>query len=166
MITGICYSQIYLPAIVFLFFYYRKEGKLPFPIALFGYPLGIFLGNDKITPAPPAPPTPPPNPCKPCHGNIKEHALHELGQMPVAVSFKLTFVFPGGFNYTQTQQLTVPANQLQEAYSMINKLVNDANATGKVQVTLSDVTAKPIPANPAIVREAENWVSNLHKISF
>lgn len=172
-------APLYIPFVIFMFFYYRKTGRFPAPIAIFTSPFMSLWGLP--TPPPPAPPTPTPPtpncptcptcPTRPHHPEIeewakdlfKDYVTDELRLMPVVVTFRLTFNYPGQPPMTETQTLLpMPASQLPMAYKTIKDLVADANAMGKSVTQVSIVSITPVPERhfkPAVIQEAEAWAS-------
>lgn len=120
-------APMYIPLAIFLFFYWKKEGSLPFPVGIFGHPLFAVLGLPEPqapTPAPPTPVTPPtpcncpvsppcpvnpPTPVNPSHPSYKELAKQKIGEIPVEVQWQTTIGMPGGLvnNYTLKEQTTI-----------------------------------------------------------
>lgn len=106
---------MYIPLAIFLFFYWKKEGSLPFPVGIFGHPLFAVLGlPEPQVPTPPTPPTPvtPPTPCNcpinpptPSHPSLKQ----KIGEIPVEVQWQTTIGMPGGLtnSYTLKEQTTI-----------------------------------------------------------
>lgn len=121
MLNEIVVTPLYVPLAIFLFFYWKKEGKLPFPIAIMGSPLLGILGLPEpvAPPAPPCPkcpvggtcPTPPPCPkCPTCPG--KEKLKQEIGKMPVNVTWTTTVGEPGGQTYHPTYSQNTTLSQI------------------------------------------------------
>lgn len=173
-------APLYIPFVIFMFFYYRKTGQFPAPIAIFTSPFMSLWGLP--TPSAPAPPTPtPPTPdcptCPTCPTRthhpeaeewaknlLKDYAIDELKLMPVQVTFSMSFNYPNEpTTFHETHKLApMPANQLPMAQLMLKTLIADANATGKVNVQITNITVKPVPDRhfqPAVIQEAEAWAS-------
>ncbi len=103
MLDKIIVSPLYIPISIFLFFYWRKEGKLPFPIAIFGHPIGAFLGLPE--PTPPTPPTPVTPICPTCPTCPDKKAI---ANVPVQVTEQGQFSKVGyRVPFTETQTTTI-----------------------------------------------------------
>ena len=118
-------NQIFFPVSLFLYFYWKKNGQLPFPMVIPIEPiLGIFgAPAPVITPDPPTPVNPPVNtpvtpPCNcptcppvnppvntpvtpvnpptPAHPNYQQMARQAIGAMPIDVQWSTTVGGPGG----------------------------------------------------------------------
>jgi len=128
---------------VFLFFFWKKEGKLPFPIGIFGNPLFGIMGLPppvNINPTPPTPvcpvcpsggtcPTPPPCPtCPPCPG--KEKIKQEIGKMPVNVTWTTTVGEPGGQTYYPTYSQNTTLGQIPGEIQDFHRMQAIAEKTG------------------------------------
>lgn len=95
---------------------------------------------------------------------LKDYAIDELKLMPVQVTFSMAFNYPNEpTTYHETHKLApMPANQLPMAQLTLKNLIADANATGKVNVQITNITVKPVPDRhfqPAVIQEAEAWAS-------
>lgn len=172
-------APIYIPFVIFMYFYYRKTGKFPAPIAINTLPFMSFWGLPPPQPTPiPPPPPPTPNcptcptcPTRPDHPEIeewakdlfKDYVKDELRLMPVVVTFRYTFNYPGQAPMSEVQSLPpMPANQLPMAYQTIKDLVADANAHGKSVTQVSLVSITPVPERhfkPAVIQEAEAYAN-------
>ena len=78
MIDRLFGYQIYFPVAVFLYFYWKKNGSLPFPFILPISPGYAVLGAPPpVVPNPPPPPPPPPIDGPPCDWSAYRAALEQ-----------------------------------------------------------------------------------------
>ena len=98
-------NQIFFPVSLFLYFYWKKNGQLPFPmvipiepiLGIFGAPAPVITPVNPPTPitpvtppcnCPPVDPPTPVNPPTPAHPNYQQMARQAIGAMPIDVQFK------------------------------------------------------------------------------
>jgi len=108
MLPNFLVEPVFIPIAIFLFFYWRKEGKLPFPIGVFGQPFGMFLGIEQQQP-PPTPPTPTPPVCPTCPTCPDKKAIvNKIASVPVQVTEQGQFSKVGyRVPFTETQTTTI-----------------------------------------------------------
>lgn len=132
-------APLWIPAAIFLYFYYRKNNKLPFPVGLWVSPLfGIAGMPDPVAPpAPPAPPTPDP-PCPVCPTGEK------IMNTPVNVAGTVQITQPGGSTTDQPFEFpTYTVSQLPKVYNDFKQFQKAKEGDG-TDIKLSGVTIRRV----------------------
>lgn len=147
-------APLYIPFVIFMFFYYRKTGQFPAPIAIFTSPFMSLWGLPTPPPAPPTPtpPTPtPPTPNCPTCPTCPDHPTNgRLKAAPVNISYTQT---TNGVA-TSGSLPTVTIGQLPGIAKNVKKYQNFMAENG-ITVTYSD------PSIQFVNQQAQDEWTNL-----
>jgi hypothetical protein len=164
-------SPLYIPLLIFAFFYYKKNQKLPIPLGMWTGPLFGIVGLPEpiAPPAPPTPvnppvcptcpvcptggtcPTPPPCPACPNLDKVKSVPVNVIGTVDITkggVTTEQPFEFP-----------TYTIGQLPEVYQSFEKVKAKEAAAG-VDIQLSNVQVNRVTGsmNPKITQQLDEEI--------
>lgn len=137
-------APIWIPAAIFLYFYYRKNNKLPFPVGIWVNPLFGIAGMPEPvapppTPTPPTPdtPCPPCAPCAPCKDALSDPITLQFVEQSTSNNTTT--------DWTLTEYVTV--GELPEVYKIYKEGQQLAKTVNGVDVSVVPGSIKITPGH-------------------
>lgn len=144
-------SPFFLPVAMMLFFYWKKNGDLPFSLGFIGAPLFAMYQPSVAappTPTPPVtPPSPPPTPTPPCPTCPTCPTHHPGGRVEKAIVEKIGSI-PVNIGYTQTTNGVETSGQLPTV--TIGQLPTVAKDVKQYQAFMAENDIDVTFSNPSI----------------